>query len=254
MTAPRFLMAAVCIPLMGMLPTGDSHAEALPRIAIIIDDLGYQLEAGRRAIDLPGPVAYAVLPGTPNGKRLARIAHDKGKEVLLHLPLEPVGHHGPAEPGALMLDTSRATFEVTFAAAIATVPFAVGVSSHRGSLLTRHPGHMGWLMEEIRRREDLFFIDSYTTHESIALRIAAETGVTATKRDVFLDHERSAEAVTAEFERLKAMARERGTAVGIGHPFPETLEVLERELLKLREQGFELVTISKLIAMQLNRI
>lgn len=240
--------------LIGMLPMGESNAEAPPRIAIIIDDLGYQLEAGRRAIDLPGPVAYAVLPGTPNGQRLARIAHAQDKEVLLHLPLEPVGHNGPAEPGALMLDTSRATFEVTFAAAIATVPFAVGVSSHRGSLLTRHPGHMGWLMEEIRRRDDLFFIDSYTTHESIALRIAAEAGVTATKRDVFLDHERSVEAVAAEFERLKAMAREQGTAVGIGHPFPETLEVLERELPKLREQGFELVTISKLIAMQLNRI
>lgn len=249
MMARWFLMAAA-----SMLLIGDTDAEVPPRIAIIIDDLGYQLEAGRRAIDLPGPVAYAVLPGTPNGQRLARLAHAEGKEVLLHLPLEPVGHSGPAEPGALMLDTSRATFEVTFAAAIATVPFAVGVSSHRGSLLTRHPGHMGWLMEELRRREDLFFIDSYTTPESIALRIAAESGVTATRRDVFLDHERTAEAVLAEFERLKAMARERGTAVAIGHPFPETLDVLERELPKLREQGFELVTISRLIAMQLNRI
>lgn len=249
MMVRRFLIAAAC-----MLLIGQSSAEMPPRIAIIIDDLGYQLEAGRRAIDLPGPVAYAVLPGTPNGRRLARIAHAKGKEVLLHLPLEPVGHHGPAEPGALMLDTSRAMFEVTFAAAIETVPFAVGVSSHRGSLLTRHPGHMGWLMEEIRRREDLFFIDSYTTHESVALKIAAEAGVTATRRDVFLDHERTVDAVAAELERLKAMARERGTAVAVGHPFPETLEVLERELPKLREEGFELVTISELIAMQLNRI
>jgi len=249
MMARQFLIAAA-----SMLLIGQSSAEMPPRIAIIIDDLGYQLEAGRRAIDLPGPVAYAVLPGTPNGRRLARIAHAEGKEVLLHLPLEPVGHHGPAEPGALMLDTSRAMFEATFAAAIETVPFAVGVSSHRGSLLTRHPGHMGWLMDEIRQREDLFFIDSYTTHESIALKIAAETGVTATKRDVFLDHERTVDAVVAELERLKTMARERGTAVAVGHPFPETLEVLERELPKLREQGFELVTISELIAMQLNRI
>ncbi len=249
MTLGRFLLAAVATLLVAQ-----SAAETRPRIAIIIDDLGYEFEAGRRAIDLPGPIAFAVLPGTPSGQRLARIAHERGKEVLLHLPMESVGHDGPAEPGALMLDMSRTAFHTTFADAIAAVPFVVGVSSHRGSLLTRHPGHMGWLMAAIRQREDLFFIDSYTTHESIALQIAAETGVTAIRRDVFLDHDRATEAVVRELERLKKMARKRGTAVAIGHPFPETLEVLERELPKLRAQGFELVSISELIAMQLNRI
>jgi len=249
MIVGRFLLAAVATLLVAQ-----GAAETPPRIAIIIDDLGYHFEAGSRAIDLPGPVAYAVLPETPNGQRLSRLAHEKGKEVLLHLPLEPIDHRGPTEPGALMLDMSRTMFQAAFADAIATVPFAVGVSSHRGSLLTRHPGHMEWLMEEIGEREDLFFIDSYTTHESIALKIAAEAGVTATKRDVFLDHERTTDAVAREFERLKAMARKRGTAVAIGHPFPETLEVLERELPRLRAEGFELVTISELIAMQLNRI
>lgn len=248
MISRRLLLAAA------VLLVAQGAAETPPRIAIIIDDLGYQLEAGRRAIDLPGPLAYAVLPATPSGPRLARIAHKQGKEVLLHLPLQSVEHNGAVEPGTIMLDMNRKLFGVTFAEAIATVPFAVGVSSHRGSLLTRHPGHMGWLMDEIRAREDLFFIDSYTTHESVALEIAAEAGVTATKRDVFLDHERTVEAVARELERLKRMARERGTAVAIGHPFPETLEVLERELPKLHEQGIELVTISELIAMRLNRI
>ncbi len=243
------LIAAVAALLMT-----DSAAETRPRIAIIIDDLGYQLEAGRRAIELPGPVAFAVLPGTPRGARLARMANDQGKEVLLHLPLEPVDHEGPPEPGALLLDMSRQTFETTFAAAIAEVPHAIGVSSHRGSLLTRHPGHMNWLMEAIRSHEHLFFIDSYTTHRSVALEIAAEAGVAATKRDVFLDHERSLEAVAREVERLKSEARKHGVAVAVGHPFPETLAVLERELPRLREQGFELVTISELLALQMNRI
>ena len=108
-------------------------------------------------------------------------------------------------------------------------------------------------MEEILARDELFFIDSYTTHESVALRIAAEAGVTATKRDIFLDNERSPQAISREFERLKAMARKQGEAVAIGHPLPETLEMLERELPKLREQGFELVSISALLAMRLNR-
>jgi hypothetical protein len=242
------LLAAVALLL-----SAQSGAETLPRIAIIIDDLGYQLEAGLRAIELPGPVAFAILPGTPRGIQLARIAHNHGKEILLHLPLEAADYRGPTEPGAMLLDMSRATFHDTFASALATVPFAVGVSSHRGSLLTRHPGHMVWLMEELRDREDLFFIDSYTTPASVALQIAAEEGVSATRRDVFLDNDRSTAAVIAEFERLKAMARKRGRAVAIGHPFPETLEMLERELPKLSEQGFALVTISELLADRLNR-
>ena len=230
-----------------LLLTSPGGANVPPRISIIIDDLGYQLEAGRRAIDLPGPLAYAILPGTPRGRRLAELANDQGKEVLLHLPLEAAEYDGPVEPGSIMLDMSRTAFEAAFSSAIESVPFAVGVSSHRGSLLTRHPGHMSWLMEEIQRRDGLFFIDSYTTHESVALRIAAETGVRAIKRDVFLDHDRSPEAVRAEFQRLKKLARTNGKAVAIGHPFPDTLELLEREIPNLAKEGIELVPISQLI-------
>ncbi|NIA26984.1 MAG: divergent polysaccharide deacetylase family protein [Desulfobulbaceae bacterium] len=242
MSRCRLVLAAIALSLMAQ-----SAAYAPPRIAIIIDDLGYQLAAGRRAIDLPGPLAFAVLPQTPKGELLATIAHDKGKEVLLHLPLEPVEYSGPAEPGGILLDMSRATFRNTFAGAIESVPFAIGVSSHRGSLLTRHPGHMAWLMEELLDRDNLFFVDSYTTHESVALKVAAEAGVAATKRDVFLDHDRSADAVSREFERLKSLARQSGQAVGIGHPYPATLDFLEREIPKLEKQGYKLVSISQML-------
>jgi polysaccharide deacetylase 2 family uncharacterized protein YibQ len=246
----RWLSLALLLALQ-VVP---SHAEQPPRIAIIIDDLGYQLEAGRRAIQLPGPVAFAVLPGTPHSARLAQFANDRGKEVLLHLPLEAVDYRGPAEPGGITLDMSQTAFRKTFAEAFASVPFAVGVSSHRGSLLTRHPGHMAWLMQEIGARDGLFFIDSYTTHESVALMAAAEAGVIATRRDVFLDHDRSAVAVAREVERLKTLARKNGHAVAIGHPFPETLQVLERELPMLEAEGFELVTISRIMQQERNRI
>lgn len=249
MNRRRFVISAA-----STLLAATASAAIRPRISIIIDDLGYRFAAGRRAIALPGPIAYSVLPQTPYGRKLAQLANDAGREVLLHLPLEAANHEGPAEPGGITLDMTRGVFRATFATAIDTVPFAVGVSSHRGSLLTRHPGHMAWLMEEIREREDLFFIDSYTTHESIALKVAREEGVSATRRDVFLDHERSAEAVTREFERLKSKARRQGHAVGIGHPFPETLDVLERELPLLEDQGFDLVTISKMIGAERNRI
>jgi len=218
-----------------------------PRVAIIIDDLGYQLEAGRRAIGLPGPVAFAVLPGTPRASALAQWAHEHGKEVLLHLPLQANSDDKDNEPVGIDLDMSRETLGATFETALDSVPHVIGVNGHKGSLLTRHPGHMLWLMEEIRAREDLFFVDSYTTAHSVALQMAREAGVDAVRRDVFLDPDRSPETVARQFERMKRLARKRGFVVAIGHPYQPTLELLERELPKLREQGIELVKISELV-------
>lgn len=239
------LRAALAAILIFLLST-PALAETA-RVAIIIDDLGYHLAAGRRAIDLPGPISFAVLPGTPRGRLLAEAAHENGKEVLLHLPLQAVDHEGPAEPDGIMLDMNRASVGETFKSAMDSVPYAIGVNSHRGSLLTRHPGHMRWLMEEIQAHDALFFIDSYTTHESVALQIAREHGVDAVKRDVFLDPDPSEETVRRMFERMKVLARERGSIVAIGHPYPSTLEFLERELPGLAAEGIELVPISEIL-------
>jgi len=238
----RLLLISCCF-----IFTHGSAATSPPRIAIIIDDLGYKLAAGQRAIDLPGPVSFAVLPGAPRTEVLARHAHSRGKEVLLHLPLQARPDDPMQEPLAISLDMNRREFQDAFASALTSVPHAIGVNNHRGSLLTRHPGHMLWLMQEIQARPDLFFVDSYTTHESVALQIAAETGVNAAKRDVFLDPDGRPETVAREFERMKRLARERGTVIAIGHPYAETLALLERELPRLADDGFELVTISALI-------
>jgi len=227
-----------------------AEAVSLPRIAIIIDDLGYKLELGRRAIALPGPVAVAVLPGTPRGQVLARTAAAQGKEVLLHLPMQAVGLNGEAEPGSLSLEMTRGQFAAAFAKDMAFVPNAVGINTHRGSLLTRHPGHMSWLMEEINSRKGLFFVDSYTTRESVAMQLAHESGVPALKRDVFLDPDEKAGTLQREFQRLKNLARKHGSAVGIGHPFPATLALLESALPLLKEEGIELVSIGELIELR----
>jgi len=234
-----FLLAAIPTPLA---------AGQIPRIAIIIDDLGYQLVAGERVIALPGPVACAILPGVPRARELANAANARGKEVLLHLPMQAVGHQSRVEATRMTLDMSRSKFAAIFDAAIDSVPHAIGINNHRGSLLTRHPGHMQWLMEELLQRDGLFFVDSYTTHESVALQIAAELGVRAKKRDVFLDPDPGSEILHREFERLKSVARKRGSAIAIGHPHEATLALLERELPLLAEQGFDLVPVSELVA------
>jgi len=227
--------------------------EAAPRIAIIIDDLGYERAAGERAIRLPGPVAYAILPDTPRATYLAEFAHADGKEVLLHLPLQAERDLANAEPGSLLLDMSQKEFTTAFTVSIDSVPHIIGVNSHRGSLLTRHPGHMSWLMEEIGRRKGLFFVDSYTTAQSVALDIALENGVPAVRRDVFLDPDPSPRTVVREFARLKKLALLQGFAVGIGHPYPATLDYLEQALPTLQDDGFDFVSISELVASRNHR-
>lgn len=222
-------------------------ADPTPRIVIIIDDLGYQVDAGLRAIELPGPVSYAVLPATPNSRVLALLAHQRGKEVLLHLPFESQDRENRDEPGAITLDMSRAAFHEAFASALASVPHAIGVSNHRGSLLTRHPGHMSWLMEEIAAHDGMFFVDSFTTHQSVAMQIAAEQGIAAARRHVFLDNDRSATALENAFAELTERARRDGLAVAIGHPYPETLAFLETRLTELDAERVELVPVSAVV-------
>jgi len=233
--------------LLTVVLASSVSAEPLPKIAIIIDDLGWQLAAAERAINLPGPVTCSVLPQTPRGSEIAVKAYNNGKDVLLHLPLQPMSRQAAADPGGITLDMSRHRFAEIFAADLATVPHAVGINNHRGSLLTRHPGHMRWLMEEIGARDGLFFVDSYTTHLSVALSIAEESGIPARRRDVFLDTDASPESVAREFERLKKLARRRGAAIGIGHPYPTTLAFLEEALPELQAEGFQLVGIRELV-------
>lgn len=220
---------------------------ARPRIAIIIDDLGYQRGAGERAIALPGAVTFAVLPDAPFSSRLAKLAHKRGKNVLLHLPLQ-AATDTDAEPGSLVLDMSKSQFKAALAERINAVPHITGINTHRGSLLTRHPGHMRWLMDEITTRGSLFFVDSYTTAQSVALSIALESGIPATRRDVFLDPDAEPGTISREFQRLEQLARERGSAVGIGHPYPATLDYLERALPELQRRGIDLVPVSSLVS------
>ena len=233
------LRLTVATALLGL--GGAALAEPLPKVALIIDDVGYRLSEGHRAVRLPGAVAVAILPHTAHSTLLAREAEARGKEVVLHLPMQPIEAAEDPGPGALQLAHTRSEFATIFAADLATVPYARGVSNHMGSLLTRNPGPMRWLMEELKEREPLFFVDSYTTAASVGLTIARESGVPALRGDL------SPEAIELQWRRLLAKARESGAAVGIGHPHAETLALLERELPRLAALGLELVPLTALL-------
>lgn len=216
-----------------------------PRIAIIIDDLGRHFDAGQRVIDLHGPVACAFLPYGRHTEALAHIAHAEGKEVMLHLPMQAM-ERTHLDRGALMLDMNRRQLESTMRRNLAMVPHVSGVNNHMGSLLTRHPGHMAWVMEVLRERRPLFFVDSRTTHKTVAHRLADENRIPAVSRDVFLDANPDKAAVQAPELRLLRVARKKGTALAIGHPHETTLRVLARELDTLDDRGVSLVPVRRL--------
>ncbi len=251
-TSPTaFLLALLYTPLC--LATETKTGSDIPAIAIIIDDLGNRYDRDKRAVLLPGQVSYAFLPHTPHSKALANLAHTLNKDVLLHLPMQSTEAE-PLGPGALTLEMSARELLQTFLTSLASVPHAIGINNHMGSLLTQHPGHMQWLMQAIAERGDLFFIDSFTAAKSIAHKIANENRIPNMKRDVFLDSVRNPAAIRQQFYRLLGIAQKNGVALAIGHPYPETLSALETLLPTLPKHGIRLVPVSQLIKSDIQRI
>lgn len=211
------------------------------KVAIIIDDMGYRL-SDQSAFELPTHVTFAILPHTDQSKRFSIQAHQQGRTVLLHLPMETLKPQ-KLGPGALLASMNVDTIAVTLDQALKTVPNAVGVNNHMGSKLTQMSFPMTTLMEALSERH-LFFIDSRTTRFTKAHKIAVQTGVPVLERRVFLDHELTQGFITQQFRRLLALSQKYGQAIGIAHPHPLTIKLLKR-LIK-RESTVNFVAVTEL--------
>lgn len=227
-----------------------AHAQKLA--SIIIDDLGNNLEYGDMAIALPGPVTLAFLPHTLYAPELADRAHNTGKEIMLHLPLQSVRHHSDT-PGTLKLHMTHAEFIAQLQSDIESIPHIKGINNHMGSLLTQHPGHMNWLMSALAKEGDLYFIDSRTTTKSVASLFAKKYDVPHLDRDIFLDPDFRPETIRREFTRFINKANQTGYAIAIAHPHPDTIQFIKEHLGELEEQGIKLVPVSTVIANQPKR-
>ena len=239
-------LLCACAAALAWLPAG----AAAPVISIIIDDLGDRRDEGARVIGLPGPVACAILPNTPHGVQQALDAHAHGKEVLLHFPLEPKAGGGRAHPLAVTTRSSREELVSKLRDDLDSLPFVNGVNIHQGSLLSQRTDYMNWMMAELRARGGLYFVDSFTSAQSVAWPVAEAWELAATRRQVFLDDVRDPEEIRAQLVRLIAKAQREGSALAIGHPYPETIAVLERELPALARYQVRLVAPSELIRIQ----
>lgn len=219
------------------------------RLAIIIDDVGNDYAAAQQLMELPVAVTLAVLPRLGNSRRIAEEAHQQGREVMLHQPMQSV-HHKHLGPGGLTLDHTRADLEAVLAANLASVPHVAGVNNHMGSLLTQDADAMASLMSVLRDHGGLFFVDSRTDGQTLAERMARDHGLRSARRDVFLDNDPDPERIRAQLEQAVQLARERGSAIAIGHPYPQTLAVLREALPQWQALGIELVSASQAIAHQ----
>jgi len=223
-----------------------SGAAGAASLSIIIDDLGHRLAEGERATQLPGPVMCAVLPQTPHAGWLAQRAHAAGKEVILHLPMQP---HSDKNPGAgsLAANKSETEWRAHLDRNLASVPHVIGVNNHMGSRLTADPRAMRWLMPALRERR-LFFIDSLTTPGSLGARTARAHGLPTLTRDLFLDRDPAPTAIDMKLDQLEKLAKARGHALAIGHPYPATLDALERWLPELASRGITVIPVTTRLA------
>ncbi len=237
-------LSLVSLPLKSLpaasSPQSHSASSSIPTLIIIIDDVGNNGPLGERAIALPGPVTLAFLPHTPHAKRLANEAAKNNKGVMLHAPM--ANATGAAlGPGALTQDMSPEELQKTLTESLDSIPHVQGVNNHMGSVLTADHIAMKSVMEVVQQR-GLYFIDSLTNPMSVAEKEALQAGILTDRRDVFLDNDRSLEGLFKQFQRAIDIAERKGSAILIGHPYPETLDFLEVVLPELIASNEVIIT------------
>ncbi len=237
----------IITPLVERRPAAPRrNGAASARLAIIIDDLGYDRAPAEALFALPFPLTVSVLPHHPHSADIAEEAHRRGYQVMLHLPMESSDGAAKPEPVELRAGVTPEEAQRIVAAMLDTVPHAAGMNNHQGSLGTADPQLMAALMPALRER-NLFFIDSRTTTATVAYDAAERAGVRAASRKVFLDDVQTPEAVRRQLKLAVKRARREGSAIAIGHPYPATLKALEDTLPQLEAQGVSLVFVSQLV-------
>lgn len=225
---------------------GKAPFRGVPRLAIVIDDLGYDRATADSVFQVGFRLSVAVLPYRPHSAAIAEEAYRRGFPVLLHLPMESANGGAPSEPIELRARMNEEEAGRMVAGMLDAVPHAIGVNNHQGSRATADPALMAAIMPVLRRR-GLFFIDSRTSSDSQAYRVARQAGVPAAYRSVFLDDVPGREAALDQLRLAVEEARRQGWAIAIGHPHPSTLEALREFLPQLRAQGVRLVAVSELV-------
>ncbi|HCS48188.1 MAG TPA: hypothetical protein DIW61_08020 [Candidatus Aminicenantes bacterium] len=217
-------------------------------MAIIIDDMGTSLEALQQVLDLGQPVTISILPLSPYAEETARIAHENGLEVMLHLPGESLNHQEGNNSTAGLIRSGMKEEEVRSLVeeALSRIPYVEGVNNHMGSKITQEEPVMRPILD-ILKSHDLYFIDSRTTAETIAFDLARKMGLRTAYRNIFLDSSVGVDFSKKKITDLFRLSQKTGKAIGIGHPFPETLQALRENIQLLKKFKVTPVFASQII-------
>jgi polysaccharide deacetylase 2 family uncharacterized protein YibQ len=221
-----------------------------PVIALIIDDVGPDRRGSQRAIDLPGAVTLSLLPYAADIGKLAARARSAGHEIMVHLPMEPIGDSNPG-PDAITAGMQADELAGHLERALSAFTGAVGLNNHMGSKATQDEAVMRAVMEALRAR-GMLFVDSRTTGRTVGLEAATAIGVPAIGRDVFIDDDPSPIQIERQLTATEALARRKGFAVAIAHPRAGSLDIIERWLGEVQQRGVILVPISELVRRQIS--
>jgi uncharacterized protein len=232
-------------------PLTDVAPQKIARLAIIIDDVGLNLENGVRALAIPGPMTFAILPHRKYSQQLAYLAGRLNKDVMLHAPMSTIRNTALGD-GALDESLDESNFKQRLAFSLENTPNIKGMNNHMGSRLTANSQYMQWVMEVLKEKH-LFFVDSRTSADSVAYDIAQQDNIPSLRRDIFLDHEVNTAFVNQQFKKAVQIARKYGSAVAIGHPHRVTLDYLNRAVLELPELGVQQVTVSTMLASEIKK-
>jgi len=220
--------------------------KSLPRLALVLDDLGYTLKNLEGIKDLGVPLTLAVLPGLKYSEAVCAFAEKNGIEVIVHLPMEPGRKGISLEKDTIMTDMKDSTIRQIVNDSFRTVPGARGVSNHMGSGATKDPRVLSVIFGEIRKR-NMFFLDSFTTSGSVCGKVGVQAGITCLKRDVFIDNDPKVDAVIRQMETAGEKARLNGRAIAIGHDKDVTVTALKEVIPRMKKEGIRFVVLSDMI-------
>ncbi|SPD76120.1 exported hypothetical protein [uncultured Desulfobacterium sp.] len=220
-----------------------------PRVALIIDDIGFSETHARQFLSLNTPITFSILPRLERSQDLAFEIHEHGHEIMLHQPMEPYNPDLDPGPGALYSGFSGDEITGIMEENIRAIPFAVGMNNHMGSKFTECKKEVGDALGVVNRT-GLFFVDSLTTNHSMAYRTAKKLHMAASYRDRFLDNIPDEKVIYFQLNNLIKYAITYGHAIGIGHPYTETAKAIGRSLGNFEKLGVSLVYVSKVLTLR----
>jgi polysaccharide deacetylase 2 family uncharacterized protein YibQ len=227
-----------------------SVPQGRPLIAVVLDDVGVARSHAELAIDLPGVITLSFMTYADGVADMAARARAKGHELMLHVPMEPLGHEIDAGPHVLTVGASDSELLKRLAWGLGRFPGYIGINNHMGSRFTQDERGMQVVLAELKRR-NLLFLDSRTISNTVGDKLATRMGVPHVMRDVFLDNEMDEAAVIKQLMQAERVAASKGQAIAIGHPHPATIAAIRAWMPKAEARGFVIVPLSAVAKLRL---